>query len=131
MFLGGPDGPTPGFLPDALWGIVWFLAKLFVFLYVYVWLRGTLPRMRYDQLMDMGWKVLIPLSLGWLLVVAAAQINPMYVLFTFAGFFIAGSALYVAMGVGQDRAEVTEGDDFGTPTPALKRPKEQMSNGFL
>ena len=72
LFLGGPDGPTPhvpsfrGSIP-----ILWFLGKTIVFLFIYVWLRAALPRLRYDQLMDLGWKVLIPLSLGWVLVLAA------------------------------------------------------------
>jgi NADH-quinone oxidoreductase subunit H len=74
LFLGGPNGPEIGFLPD-LWPIVWFLAKLLVFLFVYVWLRATLPRFRYDQLMDLGWKKLIPLALYWLLLIAALRIG--------------------------------------------------------
>jgi len=74
LFLGGPDGPEIGFLPD-LWPTVWFLLKLVGFLFVYVWLRATLPRFRYDQLMDLGWKKLIPLSLYWLLLVAALRIG--------------------------------------------------------
>jgi len=74
LFLGGPNGPHIGFLPD-LWPVVWFLSKLLVFLFVYVWFRATLPRFRYDQLMDLGWKKLIPLSLYWLLLVAALRIG--------------------------------------------------------
>ena len=74
LFLGGPNGPRIGFLPD-LWPVVWFLAKLLVFLFVYVWLRATLPRFRYDQLMDLGWKKLIPLALYWLLLIAALRIG--------------------------------------------------------
>ena len=69
LFFGGPDGPGFHFL-RWLWPILWFLGKTVVFLYGYVWIRAALPRLRYDQLMDLGWKVLIPLSLGWLLVVA-------------------------------------------------------------
>ena len=74
LFFGGPSGPTFGFLPD-LWPVVWFLLKLGVFLFLYIWFRGTLPRLRYDQLMDLGWKRLIPLSLYWLLLVAALRIG--------------------------------------------------------
>ncbi|MBU3700707.1 MAG: NADH-quinone oxidoreductase subunit NuoH [Acidimicrobiia bacterium] len=69
LFLGGPAGPAligPGWL----WGVIWFLVKVLVLLFVFVWIRGTVPRVRYDQLMDLGWKVLIPLSLGWLLLLA-------------------------------------------------------------
>ena len=69
LFLGGPAGPAligPGWL----WGVIWFVLKVLVLLFVFVWIRGTVPRVRYDQLMDLGWKVLIPLSLGWLLLLA-------------------------------------------------------------
>ena len=69
LFLGGPAGPAligPGWI----WGVIWFLLKMVAFLFLFVWVRSTLPRVRYDQLMDLGWKVLIPLSLGWLLVLA-------------------------------------------------------------
>jgi NADH-quinone oxidoreductase subunit H len=52
--------------------LLWFLIKLFVVLYVLIWIRATLPRFRYDRLMSFGWKVLIPLGLLWILVTAAA-----------------------------------------------------------
>src|SRR3546814_17651923 len=69
LFLGGPAGPVI-FGPDWIWGPVWFLLKLLPFLVMFVSFRATLPRLRYDQLMDLGWKVLIPLALGWLLLLA-------------------------------------------------------------
>jgi NADH-quinone oxidoreductase subunit H len=77
LFLGGWRAPWPLSLigDDALnhgwWPILWFAGKLFVLLFGFIWLRGTLPRLRYDQFMRLGWKVLIPLSLIWILVVAS------------------------------------------------------------
>jgi NADH-quinone oxidoreductase subunit H len=73
LFLGGPAGPT-FFGPDWIWGPLWFLLKLGVFLFMFVWFRATLPRFRYDQLMDLGWKTMIPLALGWLLLLATMNI---------------------------------------------------------
>jgi NADH-quinone oxidoreductase subunit H len=74
LFLGGPAGPIgPG--PEQLYPIFWFLLKLLVFLAAFVLARGTLPRFRYDQLMDLGWKRLIPASLLWLLFVAALRVG--------------------------------------------------------
>ena len=53
--------------------LIWFLLKVVSFIFVFVWLRGTLPRMRYDQFMKFGWKGLIPISLVWILLVAAIR----------------------------------------------------------
>ena len=67
LFLGGWHGP---FLPESL-GWIWFLVKVVALLFFYVWMRWTLPRYRYDQLMRFGWKILLPLSVVNLLVTAA------------------------------------------------------------
>ncbi|GJM37253.1 MAG: NADH-quinone oxidoreductase subunit H [Acidimicrobiales bacterium] len=74
LFLGGPAGPVL-FGPEWPWGIVWFFAKTMVFLWALVWVRATLPRFRYDQLMDLGWKLLIPLALAWFLLLAGLQVG--------------------------------------------------------
>ncbi len=73
LFLGGPSGPIL-FGPDWIWPVVWFFTKLFGFLFMFVWFRATLPRLRYDQLMDLGWKLLIPLALGWFLLLGAIEL---------------------------------------------------------
>lgn len=81
LFFGGPQpvsfrGVTLDipFIPNGLEGTVWLLAKVLVFLYLYVWFRASLPRLRYDQLMDLGWKVLIPGSLAWFMLLAAQRL---------------------------------------------------------
>jgi NADH-quinone oxidoreductase subunit H len=81
LFFGGPQ-PLPigdyenvlSFL-GPLSGTVWLLLKVLVFLYIYVWFRATLPRLRYDQLMNLGWKLMIPLALGWFMLLAAFRIG--------------------------------------------------------
>ncbi len=71
LFLGGWMAPL-SFLPSwGPWGVLWFALKIAVLLFVFSWTKGTLPRYRYDQLMRLGWKVFLPLSLGWVVVTAA------------------------------------------------------------
>jgi NADH-quinone oxidoreductase subunit H len=72
LWLGGPNGPT---IDGNSVGPLWFTAKVLVILYIFVWIRATLPRFRYDQLMDLGWKRLIPASLVMLMVVAGFQVT--------------------------------------------------------
>jgi NADH-quinone oxidoreductase subunit H len=78
LFLGGWRAPWPltiigPAVNSGWWPVLWFLIKVFALLFCYVWLRGTLPRTRYDQLMALGWKILIPFSIVWLLLVATVR----------------------------------------------------------
>jgi len=68
VFLFG-DGVNTGWLP-----VLWFVGKIIVCLFVFVWLRGTLPRMRYDQFMHMGWKILIPINLVWIIAITIVRV---------------------------------------------------------
>ncbi len=80
LFLGGWRAPWPisaindGMFNTGYWPVLWFLAKVMIFIFIFIWLRGTLPRLRYDQFMKFGWKVLIPVSLVWIMLAAAMRL---------------------------------------------------------
>jgi NADH-quinone oxidoreductase subunit H len=78
LFLGGWQAPWPiSVWPGAntgWWPLLWFVIKVCVFVFVFFWLRASLPRIRYDQLMRLGWKVLIPSALGWALMIATIRV---------------------------------------------------------
>jgi NADH-quinone oxidoreductase subunit H len=86
LFLGGWMSPFENIpvLEDIFFvvpGFVWLLAKVSFFLFVYLWVRATFPRYRYDQLMRLGWKVLIPVTIVWVVVTAlmvVAQVKPWF-----------------------------------------------------
>ena len=131
LFLGGYHAPPGlGFTENWLGGwftAIWFLLKVVTFFFVFVWLRGTLPRLRYDQFMQFGWKVLIPASILWILVVATLRVLSLEnastaVVVAFASiviFFI----LVINVGFENVRkkkdSEVPEGDNKDAPNFAV------------
>jgi NADH-quinone oxidoreductase subunit H len=78
LFLGGWQAPWPisvwAGANTGWWPLLWFLAKVVLFVFFFFWLRGSLPRIRYDQLMRLGWKVLIPSALAWTLMIATIRV---------------------------------------------------------
>jgi NADH-quinone oxidoreductase subunit H len=78
LFLGGWRAPWPitvwSGANTGWWPLLWFLVKMISFIFFFIWLRGSLPRIRYDQLMKLGWKVLIPTALAWTLIIATMRV---------------------------------------------------------
>ena len=121
LFLGGWRAPWPisvwsgansGWYP-----LLWFLGKLVLFIFFFFWLRGSLPRIRYDQLMALGWKVLIPTALAWTLIIATLRVwrrqggsTPIYIV---AGLIVAALlALWIAWEASAQRsARATEAEE--------------------
>ncbi|WP_297621289.1 NADH-quinone oxidoreductase subunit NuoH [Nocardioides sp.] len=101
------DGANSGY-----WPLLWFFSKIFIFIFLFVWLRGSLPRMRYDQFMALGWKVLIPVSLAWIVAVATIRvislegnINRTYLVAAIAVLLVLTAALmFVGERKGDDEA---------------------------
>ncbi|WP_297808420.1 NADH-quinone oxidoreductase subunit NuoH [uncultured Methylophaga sp.] len=97
LFMGGWLSPFEGIpVLESLFawvpGLVWLLAKTAFFLFIYLWLRATFPRYRYDQIMRLGWKIFIPVTLVWLVVVATAQVLDIGPWFTEQAALAAGGA---------------------------------------
>jgi NADH-quinone oxidoreductase subunit H len=106
LFFGGPNGLIPPIAGATIYmPIIWFVLKTVAFCFIYVWFRAALPRLRYDQLMDLGWKRLIPMSLAWLLLVAAIVTWGWSGLIMVPVVVAAGVLLVRATRLGSDRTE--------------------------
>jgi NADH-quinone oxidoreductase subunit H len=134
LFLGGWRAPWPLSLWDGAnhgyWPVLWFLSKVLLFVFVFIWLRGTLPRLRYDQFMKLGWKVLIPVSLIW--IVAVGTIRAVSLESGFDRRYLFGGAavavvLFLALSfIGEGEGEVARPDTVefdafagGYPVPPM------------
>ncbi len=133
VFLGGWSAPFG--LPDGGWiGFGWFLLKVLALLFVFVWLRGSLPRLRYDQFMALGWKVLIPVSLVWIVLVAglrlaSAELPRTQLIIAFAG--VAVGMLILSLLPWSRRGRSPEGEHpteqaAGYPVPPLPGVEEDQ-----
>ena len=125
LFLGGYHAPPGlGFTESWLGGwftAIWFFAKVAAFFFLFVWLRGTLPRMRYDQFMQFGWKVLIPVSLFWILTVATLRLLSQQGTSRTGLLIVSGVVIAIIMfvNIAFDNAKQKKKN---TPRPTLSKP---------
>ena len=143
LFLGGYRAfPGLGFTEQWLGGwftLFWFFIKVLGFFFVFVWLRGTLPRLRYDQFMKFGWKVLIPFSLVWIMVVSTLRIMsqqnaPRTLIFAFifavALLYISGTMLFDRQKIKKEEAsKITNNTEPSFPVPVIPNTRAEQING--
>jgi len=126
LFLGGWRAPWPLSLwagaNEGWWPMLWWLLKVQIFIFVFIWLRGTLPRLRYDQFMKFGWKLLIPVSVAWILIVSVARLVRNENGISSGSMLIAGAIvivlLFVIAWVAQVRADKKDAIAQAQPIPS-------------
>src|SRR5688500_10125035 len=131
LFLGGWHAPfwidhLYGGFNEGYWPVLWFFGKVLAFIFLFVWLRGSLPRMRYDQFMSLGWKYLIPISLGWIIAVGTIRaisleggIDRQYLLIGIGVLAVAFLALFFFGEPAEEEAEEAEARPAAFPVPPM------------
>ena len=128
LFLGGWMAPWPlslignNVLNTGWWPVLWFFAKMFVLLFGFIWLRGTLPRLRYDQFMQLGWKVLVPINLVWIIMVTFGKLIHWTLLtggIAFAVIFVGILAIWMILPAKEEESEIVPVTGGGFPVPPL------------
>ncbi len=135
LFLGGWMAPWPlslignNVLNTGWWPVLWFFAKMFILLFGFIWLRGTLPRLRYDQFMRLGWKVLVPLNLVWIVMVTFAKVitwRPLTIAIAAIAIFIVVALVFYVRAAGREEESESipvTGGGFPVPPLDLKVPQ--------
>jgi len=138
LFLGGWRAPWPISLWESAnvgwWPMLWWLIKVQLFIFVFIWLRGTLPRLRYDQFMRFGWKVLIPASLVWIVIVAAARVVRNEYAVSTQQLLLVGAGALIAIVVGswvlQIRSDRREQRDIERAKAQMAKPFDPYEGGY-
>ncbi|WP_370238713.1 NADH-quinone oxidoreductase subunit NuoH [Nocardioides sp.] len=135
LFLGGWHAP---FWIDRVWEganegyvpVIWFFGKVLFFIFMFIWLRGSLPRLRYDQFMAFGWKVLIPVALAWTVLVAIMRyVSNTYDIGVQQVLLFGGAAIVVVLALGFFGSEEDEEEEETPPAPEGGDPVPPMPAG--
>jgi NADH-quinone oxidoreductase subunit H len=138
LFLGGWLAPWPLSLWEGAntgwWPMLWWLLKVQIFVFIFIWLRATLPRLRYDQFMKFGWKVLIPVSIAWIMIVATARALRNDVTISNREILFGGAIIIVVLLIGswivQSRQERRFKAETEAEEAALAAEFDPMAGGF-
>jgi NADH-quinone oxidoreductase subunit H len=142
LFLGGWHAPWPISIwegaNEGYWPVLWFMGKVLGFIFLFIWLRGSLPRLRYDQFMAFGWKRLIPIALGWIIAVATVRaitldggVDRRYLLFGIGVAAVLMLAMFFFGGEPEEKPaeEEAEFDAFAGGYPVPPMPGQSLGDG--